>query len=693
MDVDPSIFSGEPGKVKKLNPYSLSLATNSKRSQIVNLDDSDLRPVGWSNLRKPQIEAPEDIVLYELHVRDFSISDSTVPARLRGTFKAFTRFGSNGMRHLRRAARAGLTHVHLLPAFDCASIPENRADQLQPEGGLAMLPADSAEQQAAVAAVKDQDGFNWCYDPFHYTVPEGSYSTDADGVSRIMEFRQMVRALNRSGLRVIMDVVYNHTSDAGQAEKSVLDRIVPGYYHRLNGDGVVETSSCCPNTASEHAMMEKLMADSLLTWARDYKVDGFRFDLMGHHTKGNLLKIRDLLQALTPEVDGVDGSQVYLYGEGWNFGEVANNARFVQATQANMGGTGIGAGTGIGTFNDRIRDAIRGGGPFDDSVGVVKNQGFINGLFYDPNALNSGSDAELDELLLSADRIRVGLAGNLAGYAFVDRNGNLITGADIDYGGVPAGYTSDPQETINYAAAHDNETLFDNNQYKTPLATALADRVRIQNMAISLIGLGQGIPFFHAGQDMLRSKSMDRNSYNSGDWFNVLDFSYQTNGWGRGLPPEEDNSSKWSVMQPLLADPSLAPTRRDIRASAMHFREVLRLRKSSPLFRLTTAAAVQEHLAFLNTGPSQVPGLIVMSLTDDTGEVDRRFQQIVVLFNANSQAATFAAPELAGKRFRLHPIMAESSDELVQSAEFHRATGTFSVPGRTTAVFVASRPR
>ena len=689
------VFVRATGQVENnfvTDPYSFSLAMDSKRSQIVNLDDRDLQPAGWKHLRKPRLEAPEDIVIYELHVRDFSINDATVPENLRGTFGAFGLHESNGIRHLKRAARAGLTHVHLLPAFDIASVPENPADRMEPSADfLASQPPDSDQQQAAVEAVKDKDGFNWGYDPFHYTAPEGSYATDPDGVARIREFREMVQGLARSGLRVVMDVVYNHTTASGQGEKSVLDRVVPGYFHRLNGNGDIETSTCCSNTASEHAMMEKLMVDSLLTWARDYKVDGFRFDLMGHHTKANLLKIRDALQALTPRMDGVDGSRIYLYGEGWNFGEVANDARFVQAAQFNMGDTGI------GTFNDRIRDAVRGGGPFDGGINHVINQGFINGLFYDPNAENLGGPGEFDRLLLSADRIRVGLAGNLADYTLVDRNGDTVIGAQVDYNGSPTGYVSDPQEVINYAAAHDNETLFDINLYKAPLGTSMDDRVRIQNMGISLVALGQGIPFFHAGQDMLRSKSMDRNSFNSGDWFNHLDFSYELNGFGRGLPPQGDNGFNRVVAGPLLANPDLVPARGHIVKAVQHFLEMLEIRKSSRLFRLRTADAVREQVKFHNTGPAQIPGLIVMSLSgnavdpgiDCDSGLDRGIRQIVVLFNATTEAVSFTVNEFAGQRFRLHPVQRSSGDPVVRGARFNREGGTFTVPGRTTAVFIA----
>ena len=223
------------------------------------------------------------------------------------------------------------------------------------------------------------DGFNWGYDPLHYTTPEGSYATDPDGPARTRQFREMVKGINRAGLRVVMDVVYNHTPAAGQDPKSILDRIVPGYYQRLDpATGAVETSTCCSNTATEHLMMGKLLVDSVLTWATQYKVDGFRFDLMGHQPKALMVRLRRELDALTRKRDGVDGERIFLYGEGWNFGEVADNARFVQASQLNM------AGTGIATFSDRLRDAVRGGGPFDADPGV---QGFASGLFTDPNGV------------------------------------------------------------------------------------------------------------------------------------------------------------------------------------------------------------------------------------------------------------------------------------------------------------------
>ena len=665
--------SGRVENNRVTDPYALSLSTDSRRAQVINLADPDLKPVGWSDVEKPRLEAPEDIVLYELHLRDFSIADSTVPGPDRGTFAAFGHDDSRGMRHLRKLADAGLTHIHLLPVFDCATVPEDPAMQLSPPDLTTYAP-DSHRQQAEVDAVRAQDAFNWCYDPYHYTVPEGSYSTDPDGETRIREFREMVASLNRNGLRVVMDVVYNHTTSHGQAGTSVLDRIVPDYYQRLDSRGNVETSTCCSNTATEHRMMEKLMVDSLLTWAVQYKVDAFRFDLMGHHSKANIEKARDALQALIPERDGVDGSSIYLYGEGWDFGEVAGDTRFVQATQRHMG-----AGTGVGTFNDRIRDAVRGGAHDDEGLEHLRTQGFVNGLFHDPNAEHSGSPEERERLLHFADLVRASLAGNLAGYRFTDRNGRQIYASELEYGGVSAAYASDPQESINYVAAHDNETLFDINQYKLRPDTTMADRVRVVNLANSIVALAQGIPFFHAGQDMLRSKSFDSNSFDSGDWFNLLDFSYEDNGWGRGLPPAWDNEANWEVAGPLLADPAMAPQSGHIRAAAEHLREMLRIRKSSPLFRLTSAQEITDRLSFLNTGPNQVPGVIAMHIRGDDGEA------VLVVFNATVSAQ--AVPG-GSQGFELHPVQQNSFDRETRAARYDAAQEVFQVPPRTTAVFV-----
>jgi pullulanase-type alpha-1,6-glucosidase len=664
------------------DPYSVALSANSTHSLIADLSDPALAPAGWSSLRKPAAVASARMQVSELSVRDFSIADRTVPAAERGTYAAFTRRDSAGMRHLRSLARAGVTHLHLLPAFDFATIPERRADQRQPACDLAGLPPDSDRQQACVAAVADIDGYNWGYDPLHYTTPEGGYAVDPEGAARTREFRRMVAGINGAGLRVVMDVVYNHTSAAGTDPRSVLDQIVPGYYHRLLADGSVADSTCCANTAPENAMMGRLVVDSVVTWARAYKVDGFRFDLMGHHPKANMLAVRAALDRLTPARDGVDGRAIALYGEGWDFGEVAGNARFVQATQANL------AGTGIGTFNDRLRDAVRGGGPFDENPRV---QGFGSGLFTDPNGdpVNGTAADQQARLRHYQDLIKLGLSGNLAGYRFTAADGTVVTGAQVDYNGSPAGYTAAPGEAITYVDAHDNEILYDALAYKLPQATEPADRARMQTVALATTALGQGAGFVTAGSERLRSKSLDRNSFNSGDWFNAIQWDCAGgNGFGRGLPPAADNASKWPYARPLLADPALVPDCATIGAAGARYRELLRIRTSSPLFGLPTGAEVQRRLSFPLSGTGETPGVLTMRL--DGRGLDPSWRSITVVFNATPATATQTVGALRGATVALHPVQRRSADRVVRAARFDPRSGSFTVPARTVAVFVQS---
>ncbi len=662
------------------DPYSVNLSQNSRHSQIVDLNSTELMPDGWLTLEKPEYgDAFEDITVYELHIRDFSVFDESVPQDLRGTYGAFTVSDSNGMLHLGALADAGLTHLQLLPSFDLATINENRARHFEPDTALlASLPADSDQQQAELEPIRDLDGFNWGYDPYHYMTPEGSYASSANGTARIVEYRAMVQAINRAGLRVVQDVVFNHTNSSGQGTRSVLDKVVPGYYHRLDASGNVTRSTCCENTATEHAMMRRLMVDTIVLNAVQYKIDGFRFDLMGHHMLADMVAVREALDSLTIEKDGVDGSQVYIYGEGWNFGEVADNVRGVNATQLNIGGTGI------GVFNDRLRDAVRGGSPFGDR----DLQGLGNGIYTDPNGIND-LNADLERALLFADRVKVGLAGNLRDFRFVAGTGEEVTGADIDYNGAPAGYTLDPQENIVYVDKHDNETLFDNMLYRLAPGTTMDEIVRMQILSQSFTLYAQGVPFMQAGSDILRSKSMDRNSYNSGDWFNRIDWTYQSNNFGVGLPPSGDNSSQWDVMRPILNNPEYRPGSEDIILNMLAFREMLQVRYSSPLFRLHSAEEIQARVSFPNSGPEQIPGVVVMRLSDMVGEnLDPAYAQIVVVFNGGDEAHSFTDSSLAGNAFVLHPTLQASVDAVVSTATYDAASGTFSVPALTAAVFV-----
>jgi pullulanase len=281
------------------------------------------------------------------------------------------------------------------------------------------------------------------------------------------------------------------------------------------------------------------------------------------------------------------------------------------------------------------------------------------------------------------------LAGNLQTFSFVDRFGNLVTGLDIDYNGAPSGYALDPQENIVYVDKHDNETLFDNIVYRVPADTTANTIARMQIVSNSFVMYSQGIPFFQAGSDMLRSKSMDRDSYNSGDWFNRLDWTYQTNNFGVGMPPEGVNSAQWPMIRPILQNPNFAPSPDDILLSVNVFREMLQIRYSSPLFRLQTADLVQERLSFLNTGSEQIPGVIVMALSDAVGqELDAYHEQVIVIFNARPETLDFVAADFVGVNLELHPILQESYDAIARDASFNTETGTFTVPAWTTSVFV-----
>ncbi|MGW4169513.1 pullulanase-type alpha-1,6-glucosidase [Streptomyces chartreusis] len=656
---------------KVTDPYSVALTANSERSLLVDLDDRTLAPSGWSTYTKPRAVPLKDAQIQELHVRDFSVADKTVPAKDKGTYLAFTDKLSDGSKHLKKLAEAGTSYVHLLPAFDIATIPERKSDQASPDCDLASFPADSDKQQECVAKSAAKDAYNWGYDPYHYTVPEGSYASDPDGTARTVEFRKMVKALNEDGLRVVMDVVYNHTAASGQADTSVLDRIVPGYYQRLLPDGSVANSTCCSNTATENAMMGKLVVDSIVTWAKKYKVDGFRFDLMGHHPKANILAVRKALDALTLAKDGVDGKKIILYGEGWNFGEVADDARFVQATQKNM------AGTGIATFSDRARDAVRGGGPFDEDPGV---QGFASGLYTEPNSSeNNGTEAEQKARLLHyQDLIKVGLSGNLADYRFTDTDGKEVKGSEVDYNGAPAGYAAAPGDALAYADAHDNESLFDALAFKLPATTSAADRARMQVLAMATATLSQGPALSQAGTDLLRSKSLDRNSYDSGDWFNAIHWNCADgNGFGRGLPPAADNASKWSYAKPLLGTVKVGCEQIDGASAA--YRDLLRIRSNESSFSLDTAEQVQSKLSFPLSGKEETPGVITMRLGD-----------LVVVFNATPERQEQRVASLTGDGYRLHPVQSAGADSIVKSASFDGKSGTFAVPGRTVAVFTRS---
>ncbi len=679
------------------DPYSVSLNADSQRSYVADLNHPSLQPAGWKQHPRPKpLAAAVDMTIYELHVRDFSMQDTTVPLVQRGKYVALTQARSNGMRHLQALAQAGVTDVHLLPIFDIATISETGCVSPAIE-----TPArgDSEAPQAAVVANAAQDCFNWGYDPFHFSAPEGSYATDSNNAAtRILELRRMVMALHRLGLRVGMDMVYNHTTVSGQNARSVLDRIVPGYYQRLDAFGAVERSTCCDNTATENLMMGKLMQDSVALWTQAYRMDSFRFDLMAHQP-------HDAMVALQARVNKVAGRSINLIGEGWNFGEVADGARFVQASQLSLNGTGI------ATFSDRGRDAVRGGGAGDNGSAQISNQGYINGMVYDRNAL---SQAKPDDLLRTADMVRVGLAGSLRDFQMLTFTGQNRKLSELDYGGgQPAGYVSQPGEVVNYIENHDNQTLYDINMFRLPTGTSMQDRVRVQMLGVAINALSQGIAYFHAGTEVLRSKSLDRNSFDSGDWFNRLDWSYQTNYFGTGLPPKPDNAASWPLMAPLLPDPANRPAATDIAMARDSFNDLLKIRASTTLLRLRTAADIQERLSFRNIGPGQNPVVLVGHVQGtDRGPVyghghgrghghghDKGqsklypgsvFQELLYLVNVDPKTQTLVLPQEVGKTYQLHPVhtAARAADVRAREARYEKQSGQFTVPGRTAVVFV-----
>lgn len=645
------------------DPYALSLTADSRRSYITRLDAAQHKPPGWdADASPPTVQAMTDMNVYELHVRDFSINDLTVTPEYRGKYLAFTQLQSNGMQHLTALAMAGITDIHLLPVFDFASVPEQQCSTplIDPH----WLPG-SGQQQAAVTAGADSDCFNWGYDPYHYSVPEGSYATDAvNGATRIIEFRQMVAALHQSGLRIGMDVVYNHTFAAGQHEQSVLDRIVPGYYQRLSAEGSVEHSTCCENTATEHLMMGKLLIDSVLLWARQYHIDSFRFDLMAHQP-------RAVMESLQQQLLSKTGRQIQLLGEGWNFGEVADGARFVQASQRSLNGSGI------ATFNDRLRDAVRGGGSGQSGPALTENKGYINGA---SGAVQSAQ----------AELLRAGLAGSIRDYVLTNADGKRRRLDELDYHGQPAGYVSSPGEVVNYVENHDNETLFDINVYKLPVDTDRTDRALIQMTGVAIVALSQGVAYFHAGIDLLRSKSMDGNSFNSGDWFNRLDWRAQDNYFGSGLPPEVDNGKNYALIKPLLENTQIKPGPAQIRLSRELFRDLIRIRSSSSLFHLRSAADIQQRLVFENVGPAQQAGILVGRLDGQDYRL-ARFRSILYLINVNGASQQIVLAQEKNKNYVLHPVQSSTTaadQRITHQARYDSAQGQFTLPAYSTVVFV-----
>lgn len=423
-----------------------AVGVNGQRAAIV--DWKQTHPEGWDNDRRPPLQSPADMIIYEMHHRDFSVDEASGICH-KGKYLALTEQGTTnsfqlatGIDHL---VELGVTHVHLLPSSDYASIDETRLDE---------------------------NPYNWGYDPRNYNVPDGSYATDPyQPETRIREFKQMVLALHRAGIRVVMDMVYNHTF---YTEESNFERTVPGYFYRRMKDGSWSNGSGCGNeTASERPMMRKFMIDSVLYWIREYHIDGFRFDLMGLHDI-------DTMNAIRKAVDEVDSS-VCLYGEGWTGGVPCYPASLL-ALKMNVARM-----PGIAAFSDELRDALCG------SVWEKEKGGFLAGV---PGAEQS---------------VKFGIVGAIAHPQVKYRS--------VNYSHLP--WAAQPTQMIGYVSCHDGLCLADRLKAALP-DVGFDELVRLDKLAQTVVLTSQGIPFLYAGEELMRDKQGVDNSYKSPDAINGI---------------------------------------------------------------------------------------------------------------------------------------------------------------------------
>ena len=448
-DLKGKFYTFDIGKGETPGVFAKAVGVNGMRGAIVDMAETN--PQGWENDQRPVIQSPADLVIYEMHWRDFSI-DVSSGLKNKGKFLALTE--PKAIEHLKSL---GVNAVHILPSFDYASVDETKLDTPQ---------------------------YNWGYDPKNYNVPEGSYSTDPyNPVTRIKEFKQMVQALHKAGIRVILDVVYNHTFNI---DHSNFQLTYPDMYYRKTADGKYSDGSGCGNeTASEKPLMREFMLESVKYWIDEYHIDGFRFDLMGVHDIETMQQIR-------AEVNKIDPS-IYIYGEGWSAGSCAypvdKLAMKANAQQLN----------GIAAFSDDMRDALRG--PFSDDH---------------KGALLAGIPGEEESL-------KFGIVGGIA-HPQVDMT-------KVNYDKKP--WTNNPTEQISYVSCHDDMCLVDRLKASIPSLTdknipekeRTAELIRIDQLAQTAVFTSQGVPFILSGEEMLRDKKGVHNSYNSPDSINHLDWN------------------------------------------------------------------------------------------------------------------------------------------------------------------------
>ena len=509
--------------------FAKAVGVNGKRGAIIDLSATD--PEGWAGDRRPVTKTPADLVIYEMHHRDFSIARPD--AQYKGKFLALTEPWA--ISHLKEL---GVNAVHILPSYDYGSVDETRL-------------ADNK--------------YNWGYDPVNYNVPEGGYSTDPyTPAVRIREFKQMVKALHDADIRVILDVVYNHTYDI---EHSNFQRTYPDYYYRKTADGQYSNGSGCGNeTASDKPMMRKFMLESVKYWINEYHIDGFRFDLMGVHDIETMNQIRAMVDTIDPTI--------FIYGEGWSAGACAYPQEQL-GMKANIPQM-----PGIAAFSDEIRDALRG--PFSDD----KQPAFLGAL---------GGNEE---------SIKYGIAGCIA-HPQVDMT-------KVNYSKAP--WALEPTQMISYVSCHDDMCLVDrlkasipglNNCQLSILNSQLDELIRLNLLAQTAVFTSQGVPFMLAGEELLRDKQGVHNSFESPDEINHIDWSRKT-------------------AYPQVFD---------------YYKNLIRLRRNHPAFRLGNADLVRKHLEFLEA-PEAV---VAFRLKGYAGRDDWR--DIIVILNANKTAVEVTIPE------------------------------------------------
>lgn len=501
-----------------VDPYARAASVNGDKGAVVDLEETN--PKKWNANKKPKFKNPEDAIIYELHVRDLSIQPES-GIKHKGKYLGVTEKGTRGPGGVKTGIDhmkdLGVTHVQLLPIFDYASVNEEELNEPQ---------------------------YNWGYDPKNFNVPEGSYSTNPyEPTVRITELKQMIQTLHDNNLRVVMDVVYNHMYNAAESN---FHKLVPGYYYRYNEDGTFANGTGVGNdTASERKMMRKFMIDSVAYWAKEYNLDGFRFDLMGIHDYETMNEIRKAVNQIDPSI--------ILHGEGWDLNTPL--AAELKANQKNAEKM-----KGIAHFNDNIRDGLKG------SVFEEKENGFVNGR----------ENME--------DRIKKGIT------------------AGIDYDTNSSTY-QDPEQVLTYVEAHDNHTLWDKLELSNP-GDSEEVRKQMHKLSSSILLTSQGIPFLHAGQEFMRTKYGDHNSYKSPDSINQID-------WLR---------------------------RAAFNNEVDYMKGLIELRKKYSAFRMTSAEQIKKQVSFIDA-----PKNVVTYSIDGKGNGNKN-ENFMVVHNANREAVDITLP-------------------------------------------------